>query len=150
MGVSTIIPGPIKSIPENVEAYRRQQNPDGAGGHIPTLSTLRRIVVAPTEAEAVTIAERAWATFDENLTKLFREYDLWPPTTVPSFLGDTEKAFATESLLAGSPMQMAEYFERFEQESGLTHVTICPAFGSITATEARTTLELFSDAVMDA
>ena len=148
MGVSTIIPGPMKSIPENVAAYRRQQQQGGAGGHMPTLSTLRRIVVAPTETEAVRIAERAWATFDANLTKLFRKYDLWPPTMVPSFLGDTEKAFATESLLAGTPAQMAEYFERFETESGLTHVTLCPAFGSITAAEARTSLDLFSDAVI--
>jgi len=148
MGVSTIIPGPMRSIPENVEAYREQQNPDGAGGHTPILSTLRRIVVAPTEAEAVAIAERAWATFDANLTKLFREYDLWPPTMVPSFLGDTEKAFATESLVAGSPAQVAEYFERFEEESGLTHVTLCPAFGNITTDEARTTLDLLGDVVI--
>jgi alkanesulfonate monooxygenase SsuD/methylene tetrahydromethanopterin reductase-like flavin-dependent oxidoreductase (luciferase family) len=148
MGVSTIIPGPMSSISENVEAYREQQNPDGAGGHTPILSTLRRIVVAPTEAEAVAIAERAWATFDANLTKLFREYDLWPPTMVPSFLGDTEKAFATESLLAGSPAQVAEYFERFEEESGLTHVTLCPAFGNITTDEARTTLDLLGDVVI--
>ena len=148
MGVSTIIPGPMNSIPENVEAYREQQNPEPAGGHTPILSTLRRIVVAPTEAEAVTIAERAWATFDANLTKLFREYDLWPPTMVPSFLGDTEKAFATESLVAGSPTQVAEYFERFEQESGLTHVTLCPAFGNITTDEARTTLDLLGDVVI--
>jgi alkanesulfonate monooxygenase SsuD/methylene tetrahydromethanopterin reductase-like flavin-dependent oxidoreductase (luciferase family) len=148
MGVSTIIPGPMNSIPENVEAYREQQNPEPAGGHTPILSTLRRIVVAPTEGEAVTIAERAWATFDANLTKLFREYDLWPPTMVPSFLGDTEKAFATESLVAGSPTQVAEYFERFEQESGLTHVTLCPAFGNITTDEARTTLDLLGDVVI--
>ena len=148
MGVSTIIPGPMNSIPENVEAYREQQNPEPAGGHTPILSTLRRIVVAPTEGEAVTIAERAWATFDANLTKLFREYDLWPPTMVPSFLGDTEKAFATESLVAGSPTQVAEYFERFEQESGLTHVTLCPAFGDITTDEARTTLDLLGDVVI--
>jgi len=51
-------------------------------------------------------------------------------------------------LLAGTPAQMAEYFERFETESGLTHVTLCPAFGSITAAEARTSLDLFSDAVI--
>ena len=148
MGVSTIIPGPMKAIPASVEAYGQQQNPDGAGGHTPILSTLRRIVVAPTEAEAITIAERAWSTFDANLTKLFRAYDLWPPTMVPSFLGNTEQAFATESLIAGSPTQMTEYFEQFKEESALSHVTICPAFGDITATEARTTMDLFADTVM--
>ena len=148
LGVSTIIPGPMKLIPGRVAAYREQQNGDGAGGHPPILSTLRRVVVASTQRQATEIATRAWKHFDANLTKLFRQYDMWPPTMVPSFLGDVDKAFETESLIAGTPTQVSEYFDQFEQESGLEHVTICPAFGNVSGAEARATLDLFCEAVL--
>lgn len=150
MGVSTIIPGPMSLISERVHAYRAEQSGDGAGGHLPTLSTLRRVVIAPTERQATEIATRAWKHFDGNLTKLFRRYDLWPPTMVPSFLGDVDKAFATESLLAGTPAQVAEYFLQFEEESGLNHVTISPAFGNVSPYEARATLDFLCESVLAA
>jgi len=147
MGVSTILPGPVESLPAMVAAYRDEQNSDGAGGHAPILSTLRRLVIATTEREAVKIATRAWERFDANLTKLFRQYDLWPATIVPSFMGDVDRAFQTEALIAGTREQVAEYFDRFESESDLGHVTICPAFGDVSGSEARTTLELFCEAM---
>ncbi len=148
LGVSTIIPGPMKLIPERVAAYREEQNGDGAGGHPPILSTLRRVVVASTQRQATEIAARAWKHFDANLTKLFRRYDMWPPTMVPSFLGDVDKAFETESLIAGTPKQVSEYFDQFAEDSGLEHVTICPAFGNVSGAEARATLDLFCEAVL--
>ena len=148
MGVSTIIPGPISTLPEKVAAFHDEQKSDGAGGYVPTVSTLRRVVIAPTSEEAKKVAERAWGHFDANLTKLFRKYDLWPPTMVPSFLGDVEMVVATESLIAGSPVQVREYFLRLEEESTLGHVTICPAFGNVSAREAHVTLEAFVEHVI--
>ncbi len=147
LGASTILPGPISVIPQQVDAYQNQARGRGAGGHAPLLSTLRRVVVAPTNEEAVAIGERAWARFDKNLTKLMLKYDLWPPVLVPSFLGDVGKAHATESLIVGSPSQVCDYFEQFRKESGIQHVTICPAWGDISGHEALRTMELFVEHV---
>ena len=77
------------------------------------------MVVAPTDEEAAAIGARAWQQFDSNLTKLMRKYDLWPPNLVPSFLGDVKMANDTESLIAGSPGRVREYFEKFREESGI-------------------------------
>ena len=148
MGVSTIIPGPIDTLPEKIRDFRNGQVGIGVGGHTPVVSTLRRVVIAPTTAEATSIAQRAWGHFDANLTKLFKRYELWPPTMVPSFLGDVDMALETESLIAGSPAQVSEYFLRLEAESTLDHVTICPAFGNVTDNEARVTLEAFVEHVV--
>mgnify|MGYP001166267393 FL=1 len=150
MGVSTIIPGPIATLPEKIAAFHNERTCEGAGGYAPVVSTLRRVVIAPTTKEAMKVAERAWGHFDSNLTKLFRKYDLWPPTMVPSFLGDVDMALATESLIAGSPAQVAEYFSRLEAESTLEHVTICPAFGNVSAQEAQGTLAAFVENVIAA
>ena len=148
MGVSTIIPGPIATLPEKIAAFHAEQTSEGAGGYAPVVSTLRRVVIAPTTKEAMKVAERAWGHFDSNLTKLFRKYDLWPPTMVPSFLGDVEMALTTESLIAGSPAQAAEYFTRLEAESTLEHVTICRALGNVSAQEAQATLAAFVENVI--
>ncbi|MDP7066328.1 MAG: LLM class flavin-dependent oxidoreductase [Acidimicrobiales bacterium] len=149
MGVSTIIPGPTALLPERVEAFRTEQTSEVAGGYLPIISTLRRVVIATTHEEALRIAERAWRHFDANLTKLFRKYDLWPPTIVPSFLGDVEMALATESLIVGNPQQVKEYFIQMEEESMLEHVTISPAFGNLSSREARATLEAFVEHVIE-
>ena len=147
LGVSTILPGPIALIAKQADAYRQETNGGGAGGHTPLLSTLRRVVVAPTDEEAVAIGERAWGRFDKNLTKLMHKYDLWPPSLVPSFLGDVQKAYATESLIVGSPSRVRDYFDRFLVESGIQHVTISPAWGDISGHEAMRTMELFVEHV---
>ena len=147
LGVSTILPGPITLIAKQADAYRQETSGGGAGGHTPLLSTLRRVVVAPTNEEAAAIGERAWGRFDKNLTKLMHKYDLWPPSLVPSFLGDVEKAYATESLIVGSPSCVRDYFDRFLEESGIQHVTISPAWGDISGHEAMRTMELFAEHV---
>ena len=147
LGVSTILPGPITLIAKQADAYRQETSGGGAGGHTPLLSTLRRVVVAPTNEEAAAIGERAWGRFDKNLTKLMHKYDLWPPSLVPSFLGDVEKAYATESLIVGSPSRVRDYFDRFLEESGIQHVTISPAWGDISGHEAMRTMELFAEHV---
>jgi alkanesulfonate monooxygenase SsuD/methylene tetrahydromethanopterin reductase-like flavin-dependent oxidoreductase (luciferase family) len=147
LGVSTILPGPISLIAKQADVYRQEINGRGAGGHTPLLSTLRRVVVAPTDQEAIAIGERAWARFDKNLTKLMHKYDLWPPTLVPSFLGDVEMAHSTESLIVGSPSRVSDYFDQFLEESGIQHVTISPAWGDISGHEAMRTMELFVEHV---
>tara|TARA_B100002049_G_scaffold230048_1_gene206430 strand:- start:5477 stop:6505 length:1029 start_codon:yes stop_codon:yes gene_type:complete len=149
LGASTILPGPISVIPGQVESYLREADGRKAGGHTPLLSTLRRVVLAPTDEEATAIGERAWQRFDGNLTKLMRKYDLWPPILVPSFLGDVDMAHGTESLIAGSPSRVREYFEKLGEESGLDHVTISPAWGDITGDEALRTMDLFVEQVAD-
>ncbi len=147
MGVSTILPGPISFIAKQADVYRQEAAGGGAGGHTPLLSTLRRVVVAPTDEEAIVIGERAWGRFDKNLTKLMHKYDLWPPSLVPSFLGDVQKAHATESLIVGSPSRVSDYFDQFLEESGIDHVTISPAWGDISGHEAMRTMELFIEHV---
>ena len=148
LGASTILPGPISIIPGQIHAYREEASENGAGGHTPLLSTLRRVVVAPTDEEAAAIGARAWQQFDSNLTKLMRKYDLWPPNLVPSFLGDVKMANDTESLIAGSPGRVREYFDKFREESGLQHVTISPAWGDISGDEALRTMDLFVEHVV--
>ena len=85
---------------------------------------------------------------EKDLRILNYDKTLYSDTMVPSFLGDVEMALTTESLIAGSPAQVAEYFSRLEAESTLEHVTICPAFGNVSAQEAQATLAAFVENVI--
>ena len=110
-------------------------------------SLLRRVVIAPTEKEAEHIARAGWATFDANLTKLFRRYDLWPPH-VPSFLGDFDQAIDTNSLICGSPQKVKEHFADITEKIPGGYVTVCPSWGNISGFYAQQTLDLFIENVM--
>ena len=104
---------------------------------------------ADTDAEADARARASWATFDANLTKLFRRYDVWPPH-VPSFKGDYEMALQTESLVVGGPTRMRDHFDELIETTGANHVMVCATWGDIAGDDARRSLELFAEHVMDA
>ncbi|MFQ3367834.1 MAG: alkanesulfonate monooxygenase SsuD [Candidatus Poriferisodalaceae bacterium] len=147
LGVSTFVPGPVEVVLKKIGEHRQLVEPGLCPTQQPILSLLRRVVVASTDKEAEHTARSGWATFDANLTKLFRRYDLWPPH-VPSFLGDFDQAVATDSLVFGSPQKVKEHFVHISENIPGGYVTICPSFGDISGFQAQQTLDLFIENVM--
>lgn len=147
MGVSTIAPGPIATLAETLARYHQLSQPGVAPEQEPSIAVLRRVHLASTTAEADTRARVAWARFDANLTKLFRRYDVWPPH-VPSFLGDYDKALATESLVVGDPSRVRDHFDEIASVPGVDEIVMCFSWGDIGGAEARRSLDLFAEHVM--
>lgn len=149
LGVSTIVAGPISHAADQMQRYRELQQPGLAPELEPTVSVLRRIHVAATDAEADARARAAWTRFDANLTKLFRRYGVWPPH-VPSFKGDYDKAIETESLIAGGPATVRAHFDELLETTGAHHVMVCATWGDLAGDDARRSIELFAEHVMAA
>ena len=145
--MSTIVPGPVSVVIKKISEHQQLVEPGLCPAQQPILSLLRRVVIAPTDKKAEDIARAGWATFDANLTKLFRRYDLWPPH-VPSFLGDFDQAIATDSLICWSPKKIKEHFADISENIPGAYVTICPSWGNISGFYAQQTLDLFIENVM--
>jgi len=148
MGVNTIAAGPIAVAADSVERYRSCEQPGIAPEQPTTVSALRRVHIAPTDAEAMARARAAWATLDANLTKLFRRYDVWPPH-VPSFKGDFDMGLSTESVIVGSPHTVAAHFERLAEEVATDHHMVCLSWGDLWGDEVRRSLDLFAEHVIE-
>ncbi|MDH4076018.1 MAG: LLM class flavin-dependent oxidoreductase [Acidimicrobiia bacterium] len=147
-GVSTMAGGPLAMVAKAVADYQAIYQPGTGVGrhHTPTVGGIRRIYVAPTDAEAEARARAAWANFSHNLTKLFRRYEMTPPND-PTLGGDFDKALAVEAVVVGSPQTMREHVERFAAETGTDYFVGTFAWGDIIGDDLRRSFDLFAEHV---
>jgi alkanesulfonate monooxygenase SsuD/methylene tetrahydromethanopterin reductase-like flavin-dependent oxidoreductase (luciferase family) len=106
----------------------------------PFIGQARQMVVAPTDAEAEAIAERAWqrfaVSFNWLLTWLGRD-----PFPIPQTFA---AAAAAGLAFAGSPDAVRQFVERARDEAGSNYLALELAFGDITEAEAGQSAELFA------
>ena len=147
MGVSTIVGGPLPLVARSVAQYHELHQPGVGRHHTPTIGGIRRIYVAPTDAEAEARARACWAPFTDHLTKLFRRYELLPPND-PTLGGDFDKALALEVAVVGSPERVRDHVERFAAESGTDYFVGCFSWGDLIGDDLRRSFDLFTEHVV--
>jgi alkanesulfonate monooxygenase SsuD/methylene tetrahydromethanopterin reductase-like flavin-dependent oxidoreductase (luciferase family) len=106
----------------------------------------RQLVVAPTDAEAEAIAERAWKTFVRSFNWLVDWLGREPFPIAQTFAGAVDMGLA----FAGSPASVRDFVERARTEAGSTYLALELAFGDIAEAEAAQSAELFAREVMPA
>jgi len=149
LGVNTVTGGPIPMVNQAIERYREAYRPAPTGpvDREPMVGAIRKFVVAPTDAEADAIGRRAWARFSDDLTVLFRRYEMTPPND-PTIGGDYDRAKAVQAVVAGSPDTIRSHVEELIEAGLVTYVVGCFAFGDLSHDEAMQSLELFGEHIV--
>lgn len=131
------------------DAYRAEWAGLGrAAADLPPLGITRSVVVAPTDAEAMKIANRAFGRFKENFELLWRRYDLPMPPVLPA---DTfEGIHATGHFYAGTPAGARDWVAHHRDAGGINYMALEMCFGDMTTAEALRSAELFATEVMPA
>jgi alkanesulfonate monooxygenase SsuD/methylene tetrahydromethanopterin reductase-like flavin-dependent oxidoreductase (luciferase family) len=112
----------------------------------PNIGLARQLIVAPTDAEAERIAERAWQRFVKSFNWLVEHLGRPAFPIAPTFAGAVEMGLA----FAGSPASVRDFVARARDEAGANYLALEVAFGDIAEEEAAQTATLFANEVMPA
>jgi alkanesulfonate monooxygenase SsuD/methylene tetrahydromethanopterin reductase-like flavin-dependent oxidoreductase (luciferase family) len=140
---------PSEKVRPLTDAYRAEWADLGrAPQDLPPLGVTRSVVVAPTGAEAMKIANRAFVRFKDNFEHLWRRYDVPMPPVLPA---DTfEGIHATGHFYAGDPAGARDWVARHRDAGGINYMALETCFGDMTAAEVLRSAELFATEVMPA
>jgi alkanesulfonate monooxygenase SsuD/methylene tetrahydromethanopterin reductase-like flavin-dependent oxidoreductase (luciferase family) len=138
---------PSSAVRTLTDAYRAEWASLGRPpADLPPLGIARNMVLAPTNEEAMKIANRAFARFSSSLFYLWRKYGITPP---PLFPADTfEGICATGHFYAGDPAGAREWVARHQEAGGISYMALETCFGDMTFDEALQTAELLATEVM--
>jgi alkanesulfonate monooxygenase SsuD/methylene tetrahydromethanopterin reductase-like flavin-dependent oxidoreductase (luciferase family) len=138
---------PSEAVRALTDVYRDEwaslgRSPDD----LPPLGISRNMVLAPTRAEAMQIANRAFARFSRSLLYLWEKYDITPPAVFPA---DTfEGICATDHFYAGDPAGARSWVARHRDAGRISYMALETCFGDMSYDEALRTAELFAAEVM--
>ena len=140
---------PSEKVRPLTDAYREEWAAlGGVPGELPPLGVTRSVVVAPTNTEAMKIANRAFSRFKENFELLWRRYAVPMPPVFPA--GTFEGIHETGHFYAGDPAGARDWVARHRDVGGISYMALEMCFGDMTPDEALASAELFATEVMPA
>jgi alkanesulfonate monooxygenase SsuD/methylene tetrahydromethanopterin reductase-like flavin-dependent oxidoreductase (luciferase family) len=140
--------GPAKGFRAITERYRSAYQVPPGGGEYPKLGLNRFLMLAETEAEALSIARRAYRRWWANFMKLWLKHNM-PPTNV-SYPPEIDGQIADGRAVVGTPEQVLQSLRGQIAESGANYLVTRFAYGDMTLGESLRSLELFQGHVMPA
>ncbi len=126
---------------EAYDSFRAAWLESQAGAPLPLMGLGRFIVVAPTDAEAVAVARRAYPRWHDSFTYLRRMHNRPNPHPRPPTYDELE---AVGQGIAGSPQTVAEFLRRQLLHTGSNYLVGQFAFGDLSLDECMQSLELFT------
>jgi len=145
LAAATVTNGPSSRIAEIVGAYRRNWKRPGS---IPPIGLSRAIVIAESDAEARSIAQRAWRPHAQHFLKLWREHGALPINARMS--EDFAEVEAAGLAFAGTPGTIRDNLLAQIRETGVNYMVSRFAFGDLTSEEMLRSASLFAREVMPA
>jgi alkanesulfonate monooxygenase SsuD/methylene tetrahydromethanopterin reductase-like flavin-dependent oxidoreductase (luciferase family) len=149
-GINVVSLGPAARAREISDRYRKEWADLGRSpSTLPRIGITRHIVVAATDAEAQSLARRAYAPWREAIEYLWKHArtDFVLKAIYPQTF---EELAAIGHGVAGSPATVRAWLETLEQETGVNYVLGQMIFGDMSFEEAANSLRLFSREVMPA
>jgi alkanesulfonate monooxygenase SsuD/methylene tetrahydromethanopterin reductase-like flavin-dependent oxidoreductase (luciferase family) len=131
----------------SIERYRATWRPPHPGAAMPKLGLGRFIVVAETDAKALTLARRAYPVWHQSFTYLFRLRG--QPQNHPR-PADFDALMERGQGVAGSAATVTDFLNRQLAETRCNYVVGQFAFGDMTREEALRSIGLFVSDVMPA
>lgn len=145
--VNAVVNGPLVRVREITDRYRAEW---AAAGHdparMPRVGTTRHVVVAPTDAEALSIARRAYARWWASFMFLWKKHDAAP--MFAAFPEDFDQVFKAGLAAVGSPSTVRRLLESEIAQSGVNYLLCRFAFGDLTLDESLRSVDLFAAQVM--
>ena len=145
--VNAVVNGPIARVREITDRYRAEWAAAGHdAGQMPWVGTTRHLVVAPTDAEALSVARRAYARWWASFMFLWKKHAAAP--MFAAFPEDFDAAFRMGLLAVGSPSTVRGLLETEISQSGVNYLLCRFAFGDLTFAESQQSVDLFAAQVM--
>ncbi len=145
--VNAAVNGPIARVREITDRYRSLW---AAAGHpaaqMPLVGTTRHVVIADTDAEAMSIAKRAYARWHASFMFLWNKHNAAPQFA--AFPEDFDKVCEAGLAAVGTPATVRRLLENEVTQSGVNYLLCRFAFGDLTLAESRRTVDLFASQVM--
>jgi alkanesulfonate monooxygenase SsuD/methylene tetrahydromethanopterin reductase-like flavin-dependent oxidoreductase (luciferase family) len=142
---------PVKETRASIDRYRLiWPQVYASNGHAPTmpfpkLGLGRFIVVAPTDAEALALARRAYLVWHASFTYLFRRHNRPQSHPRPATF---DLVIERGQGIAGSPRTVTEFLSRQLDETLCNYLVGQFTFGDLTREEGLRSIALFADEVM--
>ncbi len=151
--LNTIVGGPIPLLAQAAETWRNLvASPDAdwnPGISEPTIGATRHMFLDTDEKRAIDRATGAYRKYHDNLSTLFKRYNVdFPPPGDPSFGGDAQTAMAVQGLFAGTPETLVAHVRKLEEVTGINYVIGAFAWGDLTHDETMASMRLFAEEVM--
>jgi alkanesulfonate monooxygenase SsuD/methylene tetrahydromethanopterin reductase-like flavin-dependent oxidoreductase (luciferase family) len=115
---------------------------------LPFMGTTRHMVIAPTDAEAIAIARRAYAKWYDSFIWLWKKHNAKPRFAL--YTEDFDSLMANGQAIAGSPDTVRKAVLRLQEEFGGNYLLCRFAFGDLSFDESLRSAELFAVHVMPA
>jgi alkanesulfonate monooxygenase SsuD/methylene tetrahydromethanopterin reductase-like flavin-dependent oxidoreductase (luciferase family) len=142
--VTNDMPAPTRAMIARYRQVWRELH--GAAAVLPKMGVVRFIVVADSDAKAMTIARRAYLRWRTSFTHLFKKFGTAPqsPLNVNSF----DDLIKQGQAIAGSPETVRTFLAAQLMDNGANYVVGQLCFGDLTLDEMLRSVELFSAQVM--
>ena len=149
LGMPMLALVPSRRVRPLTDAYRAEWSALGRSAEdVPALGISRQIVIADTNAEAMSIANRAFLPFRDSISHLWHKFGVPMP---PVLAADTyEGIAATGHCYAGDPAGARAWVAEHAETAGVNYMSLEFCFGDMTAAEALRSAELFATEVMPA
>jgi len=145
--VNAVVNGPLARVRQITDRYRAEWAAAGHEPHdMPNVGTTRHVVVAPTDAQALSIARRAYARWWASFMFLWKKHNASPQFS--AFPEDFDAAFKAGLLAVGSPATVRELLHSEISQSGVNYLLCRFAFGDLTLAESQQSIDLFAAEVM--
>jgi alkanesulfonate monooxygenase SsuD/methylene tetrahydromethanopterin reductase-like flavin-dependent oxidoreductase (luciferase family) len=146
MPMMALVPSPqVRTL---TDAYKEEWAALGrAEADLPPLGISRQIVVADTNEKAQEVAARAFGPFTDNLSYLWKKFDVAMPPGVASGSFET---VPSGHRYAGDPAGARAWVAEHAQTAGIDYFSLEFAFGDMTFAETLRSAELFATEVMPA
>ena len=109
---------------------------------LPRIGATRHVVVAETDAEALSLARRGYALWFASFMNLFRKFDIHPPGL--SYPPDFDDLLASGDAIAGSPSTVRDQLRRQIGAMDVTYLFCRFAFGDLAREEVLRSIDLFN------
>jgi alkanesulfonate monooxygenase SsuD/methylene tetrahydromethanopterin reductase-like flavin-dependent oxidoreductase (luciferase family) len=146
-GLHTVSLDPPGETRASTERYRATWSALHPGTPLPKLGLGRFVVVAPSDAEALALARRAYPVWHDSFTFLFRKHGRSQMHPRPA---DFDTLMQRGQGVAGSPATVRAFLAAQLQETGCNYVVGQFAFGDLALDETLRSIELFAREVMPA
>ena len=146
-GLNTVSLDPPAETRASSERYRATWNETRPGAPLSRLGLGRFIVVAPSDAEAMSLARRAYPVWHDSFTFLFRLHGRSQMHPRPA---DFDTLVERGQGIAGSPATVRAFLAAQLAETGCNYVVGQFAFGDLTLDETLRSIDLFAREVMPA
>ena len=132
-----------------IKAYRETRAKHGLAPDGTLMGVSRHIVIADTDAEALTIARRAYPRWRESFRWLFARHGT-EPRVIGIYPPTFDELLALNNGIAGSPDTVRRFIEAEVAANDCNYFVPQMVFGSMTLQEALRSVELFAKEIMPA